>query len=170
MEKILLELQLGIQSARFHSSNKPRVDRTNADQWHRQQRLLLSLHLPDLVCIFHRLQRSVFQLCGSHVPRVRTVSFYIQSPHISRDSLPPGGDGAPIRIVVQVRFPLDHLWRCCQRRVLVVGCPHQSRVVARCPEPCKHPPDLTAHRDASSYPLPAEWLQPGLLLADALGV
>lgn len=170
VEKILLQLQPRIQSAGLHSSNEPRVHRTNADQRRRQQRLLLSLHLPDLLGVFHRVQRSVYQHCQRHYARIWTVCVYLQSPHLRRDSVPAGRDGAPVRVVVQVRFPLHHFRRRRKRSVLLVGRPHEPRVLARRPEPRGHPADVSAHRDAPGHPLPAEWLQPGLLLPDSLGV
>lgn len=170
VEKILLQLQLGIQSPRFYRGDEPRVYRTNPDQRHGQQRLLLSLHLPDLLCVFHRIQRSVFQLRQRLDAGVRPVCVHLQSSHISRDSVPAGGDGAPLWVVVQVRVPLNHLRRGGKRRVIVVGRPHEPRLVAGRAEPGRHPADLPALRDAPGHPLPAERLQPGLLVADTLGV
>ncbi len=66
---------------------------------------------------------------------VRTVRLPFQNALVCRYPISAGRHGAPVRIVVQVRLSLHHLWRGGQRRVNVVGRAHEPRLVLEVQNP-----------------------------------
>lgn len=170
LEKILVELQSGLQPARIHSRHKPKHLRTNDHHRHGQQRVLPGLDLSDLLGFLRRVQQLVLQHNQRFVAGLGTVCVHFQSSLFCRHFIPARRHGAPVRILVQVRLSLHHFGRCGKWGVHVVGRAHKPGLVARSAKSSWHFAKFAALRDPPSHPFPAQRLQPGLFQPHALRV